>query len=151
MSQYVFEIDQADPRNINFFQELERSKERVPARVIFMEEYNQSYQAHGYYIGDCLEHKLLDMSLSDISEQPLPQGNFIVNSSQLAALVDKCEKVMVSVLNLGSLRLDKGQVITNLIGQDPDFPNTPMHESLEGIKVSILDGSVTINNPEWVA
>lgn len=67
-------------------------------------------------------------------------GNFIVNSEELLALCLLAKEIHVTVLNLGALHLEKSKVVTNIRG----------HKNINGIKITLLDDDLIINNPEWL-
>jgi hypothetical protein len=81
---------------------------------------------------DILQHK-------PWNERGIPtSGNWIVDSDTLETIVKTSGEVWVMLLNIGSMRLDREQVLYNI----------KTHRKIQGIRVTILDGDVIINNPE---
>lgn len=85
-------------------------------------------------------YKPLDINGIDLSKE-FPHGRYIVNSNTLAVLLQHASEpdVHVSVLNLGSLRLERRQVIANV--------SHLVHPVIDRIKLCLLDGSIVIENP----
>lgn len=70
-----------------------------------------------------------------------PTGRYEVNSLQLRDLLlhNSCEGVAVRVLHIGTVLLDRADVIERL--------KTDNHPRLDGIKITCLDGTVIIDEP----
>jgi len=98
-----------------------------------------------------------NLSIEEVlKSDKFPHGNFYVNSFTLATLIEhkECIGVHVNILNIGSMRLDKKQVVHNLVGTVGAKaaglinPSALIHEQIDGIKVCCLDNEVIIENPE---
>ncbi|WP_439134929.1 hypothetical protein [Pseudomaricurvus sp.] len=70
-----------------------------------------------------------------------PSGRYEVNSLQLRDLLlhEHCKGVAVRVLHIGTIQLDRKDVIERL--------KTDSHPRLDGIKITCLDGLAIIDEP----
>ncbi len=77
--------------------------------------------------------------------QRFPCGRYEINSFQLRNLLlhEECLGVAVRVLHVGTLQLDRTELIERLRPEN--------HPRLDNIKITCLDGEVIIDEPSHVS